>query len=51
MIIHGKCETCKDKRWFIRKRKVPTPIGTYAISQKKMCGKCFKAVKTVLKSN
>ena len=45
--LRGKCETCSNVRWFIRKRKIPV-AGAIATSKKLMCGNCFKVVKDAI---
>lgn len=48
--FYGPCEGCKKPRFFIRKRDIKLPIGQVAKSQKKLCGKCYKAVKKVIET-
>ncbi len=51
-ILFGKCEACPRKRFFIRKRTVPTPLKSItARSQLKICNSCHKKVLTKLQEN
>lgn len=49
--IFSNCENCRKRRWYIAKRRVPTPIGAIATSKKLLCGRCFDLIKGMLKTN
>lgn len=49
--IYGKCATCKQNKFFIRKRKVPIPIGGIALSKKKLCAHCYKGLLKLIANN
>lgn len=51
MIWHGKCEICKRKAFFARKRKIEVPLTGSAMSKKQMCSNCYSAILTALSKN
>ena len=49
--IYGKCATCKQNKFFIRKRQVPLPVGVNATSKKKLCTHCYKGLLKLMANN
>lgn len=51
MKIIGICESCKTKKFFIRKRvfKIPKTDSQTMTSQSELCKNCFKAISSMLK--
>lgn len=45
------CPVCKKWRVYISKRVISIPTGGTAISQKLMCGDCYKNIKIMIKLN
>jgi hypothetical protein len=42
MTLYGRCDRCKKKRFFPRKRSVFIPkLGVTATSKDRICNKCF----------
>lgn len=50
-ILYGKCETCRNNRFFSRKREITMPVGGIVKSQKRMCGKCYRGILKILSQN
>ena len=50
MIVFGKCELCRKRRFFIRKRKYTMKDVGKLTSKANMCGRCFSKIKEVLKA-
>lgn len=50
MKLLDKCQSCKETKWFIRKRKYNAKgVGTIT-SQSMLCRKCYKNIQKMLKS-
>jgi hypothetical protein len=51
-MIYGTCETCKKKKFFVKKRKIEVPFEKQiATSKKQMCRKCINIIKVALQKN
>lgn len=48
--LRDKCSGCKKTKWFVRYRVfTPKAIGQPVTSNGKLCGKCFKTIKQMVK--
>lgn len=46
-----KCETCKKRKFIIKRRGIVMPIGGVALSQKLMCRNCQKIIQKAVDFN
>lgn len=50
-LLYGKCETCYQKKFLVRKRWIKLPTGALAKSLKLMCGTCIGKIRKVFDEN
>ena len=49
MRFYSRCENCKRKAFFVRKRKYNIKAAGIINSQNELCGRCYRNIKVMLK--